>query len=294
MTNRNAGPADIGTAVAELLRCPVCGQSVRLTESRSVVCPARHTFDLSKHGYINLLTRPARVKYDKRLFRSRNIILESGLYDPLHELAARRMLETFDGASPLRLLDAGSGEGTHLARIRCKLAAETGHAVWGVGLDIVKEGVEMAARAYPELVWCVGDLARSPLSGDCFDAILNILSPANYREFARLLRPGGIVVKVVPEPDYLIELRRLLRADDPDRPAAAGSRAKAHFRKRFNVVGEDRLRYRAEPDRALLRHLAAMTPLGWHAGEAALRRVEALDGLGVTIDLTVLIGRPAG
>jgi 23S rRNA (guanine745-N1)-methyltransferase len=279
-------------AVAALLRCPVCGQTVRL-DRRSIVCPARHTFDLSKHGHINLLTRPARVKYDKRLFQSRRTILQSGLYDPLHELAASRILQYCGGRSPLRLLDAGSGEGTHLARICGKLAQETGHAIWGAGLDLAKEGVEMAARSYPGLLWCVGDLARSPLNGGSFDAVLNMLSPASYAEFSRLLAPGGIVVKVLPEPDYLIELRRLLHAAQ-DRPVTAGSRANAHFRERFTLLREDRLRYRVRLDRPLLPHLAVMSPLSWQAGEEAVRRIEALDTLEVTIDLSVLIGRGEG
>jgi 23S rRNA (guanine745-N1)-methyltransferase len=293
MTDRNTAHAEIESAVAELLRCPVCGQSVRLSDRRSVVCPARHTFDMSKHGYINLLTRPARVKYDKRLFQSRKAVLQSGLYDPLHELAAKRIMQCCGGGFPLRLLDAGSGEGTHLARIRGKLAAETGHAIRGVGIDLAKEGVEMAARSYPELLWCVGDLAHSPLGGGCFDAVLNILSPANYEEFNRLLKPGGIVLKVIPEPDYLIELRRLLRPN-PDRPVTAGGRAKAHFRERFDRVDENRLRYRVKLDRQLIQHLAAMTPLSWQAGEEAMRRVEAAGELEVTIDLAVLAGRASG
>ncbi|AGA56288.1 hypothetical protein Theco_0030 [Thermobacillus composti KWC4] len=278
-------------AVAALLRCPVCGQTVRL-DRRSIVCPARHTFDLSKHGYINLLTRPARAKYDKRLFQSRRAVLLGGLYDPLHELAAAKILQSCGGKSPLRLLDAGSGEGSHLARIRGKIAAETGQAIWGVGIDLAKEGVEMAARSYPELLWCVGDLARSPLGAGCFDAVLNILSPANYEEFSRLLAPGGVVLKVIPEPDYLIELRRLLQPD-ADRPVTAGSRAKAHFRERFTMIDEDRLRCRVRLDRPLLPHLAAMTPLSWQAGEEALQRIAALDQLEMTIDLAVLIGRNA-
>jgi Methylase involved in ubiquinone/menaquinone biosynthesis len=290
MTIQPAAQDDLESAVAALLRCPICGQPVRLSNRRSIVCPARHTFDLAKHGYINLLTRPARAKYDKRLFQSRKAVLQSGLYDPLHDLAAQQIARFCRGRSPLRLLDAGSGEGTHLASIRGKLTAETGLAVQGVGIDLAKEGAEMAARSYPELLWCVGDLARSPLGGGCFDAVLNILSPANYEEFGRLLKPGGIVLKVIPEPDYLIELRRLLRPE-PDRPVTAGSRAKAHFRDRFAQVDEDRLRYRIKLERPLLPHLAAMTPLSWQAGEDALQRIAERDALEVTVDLAVLIGR---
>jgi len=37
-----------------------------------------------------------------------------------------------------------------------------------------------------------------------------------------------------------------------------------------------------------------VSPLSWQAGEEAVRRIEALDTLEVTIDLSVLIGRGEG
>ena len=41
--------ADCGRVLA----CPVCGGSLQLQE-RSLVCDARHSFDLAKQGYVNL------------------------------------------------------------------------------------------------------------------------------------------------------------------------------------------------------------------------------------------------
>src|SRR5699024_3874054 len=69
--------------------------------------------------------------------------------------------------------------------------------------DISKEGINLAAATYEEIFFLVADLAHSPFSADSFDTILNILSPSNYQEFKRILKPGGLLIKVVPGADYL-------------------------------------------------------------------------------------------
>ena len=78
----------------------------------------------------------------------------------------------------------------------------------GIGIDLAKEGIAAASKAYPGIIWSVADLAAMPFADAQIDAILNILSPANYAEFNRLLKPGGIVVKVVPESGYLTGIAR--------------------------------------------------------------------------------------
>lgn len=56
-------------------------------------------------------------------------------------------------------------------------------------------------------------MAKSPFGDQSFHIILNILSPSNYKEFKRLLVQDGLVIKVVPRPDYLKELREVLYDD---------------------------------------------------------------------------------
>lgn len=41
-------------ALAQALRCPVCGGPLLLV-GRSLRCPKAHSFDLAKEGYVNLL-----------------------------------------------------------------------------------------------------------------------------------------------------------------------------------------------------------------------------------------------
>ena len=103
----------------------------------------------------------------------------------------------------LKMMDAGCGEGYHLARIKEKVALNSPYNVVAVGLDISKEAVIMAAKEYKDNIWCVADLANCPFADGQFHIILNILSPLTYLEFQRLLAHEGLVIKVIPNSNYL-------------------------------------------------------------------------------------------
>ncbi|HOC09782.1 MAG TPA: hypothetical protein PKN88_09670, partial [Bacillota bacterium] len=76
-----------------LFRCPLCGGKMRMVAERSIVCAKNHCFDLAKRGYVNLLTSPVKTEYDKEMLKSRNIIIRSGLYEPLTDKLAGLILD---------------------------------------------------------------------------------------------------------------------------------------------------------------------------------------------------------
>lgn len=158
-----------------------------------------------------LLRKPVKTEYDEDLFRSRNIISGSGFFDPMLEVIDNLILENIksSNAEDIKILDAGCGEGSHLGHIINGLYSKITGNIQGVGVDISKEGILMASKAFFDIIWCVGDLANLPFRDDQFDVILNILSPSNYREFGRVLKGRGILIKVVPGRDYLVELRNI-------------------------------------------------------------------------------------
>ncbi len=141
-----------------------------------------------------------------------------------------------------------------------------------MGIDIAKEGILAASRHYPEQIWCVGDLAKSPFAKSSFDTILNILSPANYEEFKRLLTPGGCVVKVVPQSRYLHELRAQLYADS-DKESYSNDQIVARFKESFMEVNVKRVTYTTPLATELIPELLEMTPMGWHKKKKALLSV---------------------
>lgn len=260
-----------------ILNCPICHTVMTVQEESRVVCENNHSFDIAKQGYINFMTHPAISKYSKELFEARMAVIQSGLYDELQ----KRIAHKIKGA--LLILDTGCGEGSHLVRICSHFNDE----VVAVGIDIAKEGILTAAKNYSGNIWCVGDLAKSPYRTSSFDVILNILSPANYDEFKRLLRPNGVVVKVVPQNGYLQELRTQLYADS-EKETYANDQTVARFRDNFSTVDIERVTYTVPITHELVPALLEMTPMGWHK-----QRDTVVELSEITIDVDVLIGRDA-
>ena len=256
-----------------LFSCPLCKESMHVTDDGHVICSNHHSFDIAKQGYVNFMVKPSASMYSKSLFDSRQEIITSGLYNPLQESIAKHI-----GEDAQIILDTGCGEGSHLDRISSLLTQE----IVAVGIDISKEGIQSAAKFYEQKIWCVGDLANSPYRGQAFDCILNILSPANYDEFSRLLKPNGKVIKVVPQSGYLKEIRKQAFANS-EKENYTNEQTVQRFKEHFKNVLQERITYTMPLSAHLVPKLLEMTPLGWHLQED-------ISLTEITIDLDVLVG----
>lgn len=76
-----------------------------------------------------------------------------------------------------------------------------------VGVDISREALELAAETVPGAGLVQGDMAALPLADDSVDGVTAYHAvfhvprdehPAVYREFARVLRPGGRLLMTLP------------------------------------------------------------------------------------------------
>ncbi|MBN2909644.1 methyltransferase domain-containing protein [Polycladomyces sp. WAk] len=256
-----------------------------------MICSTGHCFDLSKYGYIHLLPRPVKpAKYDKAMFESRHVICRSGFFSELVE-QIRDIVRNGIGNTHKRInvLDAGCGEGSHLADL-VKGLGLTDAEVLGVGMDISKYGIRIASREYPGLIWCVADLAQSPFMDQQFDVILNIFSPSNYSEFARMLHDDGVLIKIVPGRDYLKELRNIFYGQT-DKQSYSNERVVTHFRQHFRLVDTRQIRYSRRLNPTDLKHLIYMTPLSWGTTEKNIQRVLQMGISSVTIDVTMVVGK---
>lgn len=94
------------------------------------------------------------------------------------------------------VLDAGCGHGTPaLSRIE--------HVATGVGLDMSREQLRLAARRVRPGYLVQGDMVRLPFASNAFDAVVALWSlihvpkteqPGVIEEFARVLRAGGWIL----------------------------------------------------------------------------------------------------
>lgn len=266
-----------------LFRCPICSGHMELLEQSRLVCTENHSFDLSKQGYVNLAPQAHATKYDKSLFSARKEIIDSGFFTPLLDRLASLISEPLQATDEPAIIDAGCGEGSHLSSLLSRFPDN----VAGVGIDLAKEGIAAAAKDHPGHIWSVGDLANCPFQDARFDVVLNILSPANYGEFTRLLKSGGLFVKVIPEDGYLKELREVFY-DGTER--SQETNAIERITETFETVETERLIYEFPLDRDLLAKLIQMTPLTWGASAEKIEEALQANISSITIDFKIITG----
>ncbi|MWV45820.1 methyltransferase domain-containing protein [Paenibacillus sp. HJL G12] len=278
-----------------IFRCPVCSLPMNIVNERSLACTANHSFDLSKDGYVHLLPNAKASKYDKELFGARRLINGSGYFAPLLDKLADGIQGSMmqpASAQPSSILDAGSGEGSHLVYLLHKLQFASHRDILAAGMDASKPGIALAAKGNAPVIWCVADLARSPFQDRTFDIICNILSPSNYEEFRRLLAPGGRLVKVIPGPGYLKEFRQVLYGRPGPLQQEKSGETAALFARHFPGMTQQRVRYEVQLSGQHLEAMLRMTPLSWHAPMENIRRLLAQPTFTLTFDFIILWNEP--
>jgi|SRR5690625_1911659 len=287
MSNKERSAENL-SEIVDVFRCPLCHSSMKVMNLKSIICSNNHTFDIAKQGYVNMMTRPTNSHYDKKLFEARqNMIMESDLYALLHEKISE-MIEEHLGVSnyPTIILDAGCGEGSHLQMVLDECNNE---AITGIGLDVSKEGIIMAGKKYKTPIWLVGDLASAPLADQSTCIILNILSPANYKEFKRVLAPDGFVIKVVPRANYLKELRDIIFTDE-NKKKYSNDETVSLFKEHFHQVKQSKVSYSKVLKREELMNLVQMAPLSWNVEKERLDVFMNQGSPEITVDLDILVG----
>lgn len=264
-------------------QCLHCDQGLSL-QDQSLSCPNGHRFDLSRQGYVNLSQTNHPSHYDQDLFvLRREIILNSPFYAILHQ-HLRKLVEE---SSLQRVLDAGCGEGSHLHHLSQVLAP----SVTLIGVDIAKEGIQLATDFNQSQFSLVADLAQLPFQAQTFDLILSILSPANYEEFHRVLKDTGRLIKVIPNSTYLQELRiAIARILNQPEEIYSNQDVEAVFRSHFSSVNYYDLHQVVPLTLTQRQQLIQMTPLTWRLSDA--QKIDLLADLPseITLDLRILVG----
>lgn len=269
------------------IACPLC-RAPLIRTPKVWACVNRHTFDVAREGYVNLL--PVQQKASKapgdsaESLAARRAFLAAGHYAPLRS-AITRLLAPL---APRALIDIGCGEGWYTSAFP-DVAREV------VGLDIAKPAVRMAAKAYgvscPEITWLVGSGASLPVDDGALDAATCLFTQLHVDELHRALVAGGHVLVVTPAADHLAALRRrlfeTLVEHQPEKFIAG-------FEPRFELMLHESVRAELSLDNGSLRQLLAMTPYVWKAKPERRAALEALPRLDTTAAFSLLLFRKRG
>jgi 23S rRNA (guanine745-N1)-methyltransferase len=249
----------------DIWRCPVCRDRLALSEAeRRWACPAGHSFDVAREGYVNLLLssqRRSRQPGDSpEMVGARRRFLATGAYDPLSAAIAQAVADE----QPRVVLDVGCGEGRHTRAVRAPAV---------LGVDVAKAAVAAAARADPAGSYAVASAADLPLDDGAVDVAINVFGPVIAAELARVVRPGGAVVTAFPGAGHLAGLRSMVYPDARPHEVKPPLRDAGQW---FIQTGSMPVTFTiAVTDAAGLHDLFAMTPYRWHAPPDIDHRIAA-------------------
>lgn len=276
------------------LRCPNCSRPLTEFDGRVLGCETGHRFDISKHGTVTLLPprAPRTVGDSREMLDARAELLGSGVYAPIASAIGEACASVEDAKSgSLRIVDLGCGTGYYSAH----LATVFPGAAFLVA-DRSPIAVRIASNAVPHATGVVLDLWRPlPIQDASADVSINVFAPRNPDEFARITRPGGSLVVVVPTDRHLGELRA--HGGMLEIPSGKAEGVSDRFaRAGFGLDKHRRIEYVVSLDQAQTRSLVGMGPSAHHVADDAhdaaaspTASVETAPMSDPTIDVTVSV-----
>ena len=266
-------------------QCPLCGE--KLTGDSTLKCTKGHCFDRAKEGYWHLLpvqnTRTKAPGDSREMVAARRAFLSAGYYGIFGQALGELCLEYGQpkAGKPLRLLDAGCGEGWY-DRCIAKQFEEAGLPLELAGFDIAKPAVRLAAKALPSARYAVASSFRQPVRTGWADVLLNCFSPFAQEEFLRVLKPDGQFIMVIPLENHLYGLKEAIY-EKPYR-----NEVKPYELEGFRLVDCRELRYEMTVRGQEIESLFMMTPYYYKTGAADQQKLLAKTELTTPVEFAVL------
>ena len=266
-----------------IIKCPLCGSRVSLFEDKSLFCEGarRHCYDFSSSGYVNLMPPGHADGGDsKAAVGARRRFLSKDYY----LLAAEALADTVKNYTPDRgiVIDAGCGEGYYTSII-----AKQGFSVSGI--DISKHAVDSAAKRSSAIgiehgFYAVGSVYSLPFADQSADTVVNVFAPCAEDEFCRVLKNGGRLIVVYAGREHLMGLKKVIydkvRENDGREDLPKCMRLLEEKNVTFEICVEGR---------EDLLDLFAMTPYYWKTSKEDGEKLNKVDSLKTTVQMTVAV-----
>lgn len=276
-----------------MLKCPNCSEVLKKID-KSYICENNHTFDISKYGHTNLLLsnqKNSKMPGDnKDMVLARKMFLEEGNYsgisNKVNELVDFYIHEKLEKASEINILDTGCGEGYYTERLRKSLEEKELECKINIyGLDISKEAIISAAKAYKKIEWLVASATYLPFIDESLDFIICMFAKIAPEEKIRCLKKGGKLIVVSTGENHLQELKQVVYDEvkkDFYLPALDENLKEFKHLKTVNtsyktLVGKS----------SSIENLFNMTPYRWRSPERGVKKLFSLSELEVTVEVNI-------
>jgi len=262
----------------DILKCPVCEKQLRKVNN-AYLCDNKHSFDISKKGYVNLLqSQTSKVKIhgdSNAMLQARKSILYNGYY----KLISQKLNDIIIKLNPKQtIVDIGSGIGYYLDMLEQSNPNSSYY-----GIDISKNGVREGSKNNENILYTVGTNNKLPYLNKSVDIIYAVFSPMNIAECLRVLKKGGYLITVSPNRNHLMELKRIIYTEITDKDYQVNEIKEISLTKIdskivldvVHLVGND------------LYNLFMMTPHFWKSGLDVKEKIAIIKEYDVTIDTVI-------
>ncbi len=257
------------------LICPICGKPLTKGE-KSFSCAKRHSFDLAKQGYVNLL--PVQNKKSlhpgdtKEMLLARREFLNSGIYLPICNAVTEKATALLKNTENPQIVDIGCGEGYYTTAIKSSV-----EGCCCMGIDISKDAVRMACSRDKEIVWAVATAGCLPVADNSTSLITAMFSLISKDEYTRILKKGGYIIEVIAGNNHLIELKHIIYDD-----VYKQDKKPAYISDAFKEISREEQEFSFTLDNSQLKNLLMMTPHLWRIKKENREKLEQTQSLTLT------------
>lgn len=258
--------------------CPKCGEPFLKKES-SLLCTNSHCFDISKEGYVNLLSgskQGSLIGDNKAMALARKDFLSKGYYEPLAKALTQSICD-LKIDSPI-IADICCGEGYYSSYIANNISAQI------YGFDISKEMIRLAAKRKSKACYFVSNMTNLPLEDDCVDFAMHLFAPFCENEFYRVLKPGGLLISVSPGASHLISFKKAIYDKAYENEENTPQPEKLVFLEQKRILTTIKLESKED-----ILSLFKMTPYYYHSSSESFERLESLSSLQTELDFILNI-----
>ena len=255
-----------------MIKCPNC-QKKLIKFERQYVCENKHSFDIAKQGYTNLLIHTQKSTGDnKEMVDARQQFFANDYYKTLKNF----LISLIKESNIKCMVDAGCGEGYYTNAIYDALNIDV------YGFDMSKIALQKASRSHKAVNYFVSSVFDMPLYDSSVDLVLSVFAPISYLENRRILKDGGLFIKVSPLERHLWQLKEVLYQEPYENEMKYDEAEGFELIKEYKV--KDTITINSSED---IMALFMMTPYYYRSPKDGVERLKSLDSLKTDIEFKI-------